>query len=420
LRNPPGEIKTTQPIKQMKRLDMNRRINTHVTAKTLLMLVTALGVVITRPAFSATTVTGDNLKIGTSTGASHNLSGTASSIAAGDADKNSGNYSLVGGGQNNTNSGSWAFIGGGNLNVNASDYSLIAGGRGNNIISGFSCFIGGGEGNHVDVGINGGAGSIVGGFDNTVSQEASAIVGGYGNTIETYSSFIGAGDQNEIELGGIYSVIGGGSANYIQTNYSVIGGGQYNISDAGYYGVIGGGYKNTNSAAFGVIGGGDFNRVTGSFSTVPGGVLAHARSYGQVAHASGSFDAGVIGQAQASEYVLRGVTTNSTPTELFLDNVAARMSVPSGQSWTFNILVVARSTTGGNTAGYQVLGVIENNGGTTSLVGSASKTVLGEDVPAWDITVSADDTNDALVIKATGDNSTIRWVATVRTAEVAL
>ena len=387
-------------------------------AKTLILLTTALSLVITKPAFSGT-ITGDNLKIGTSTGASHDLSGTATSIAAGDANKNSGNYSLVGGGQYNTNSGIASFIGGGGLNVISSDTSVIGGGAANKI-SGISCFIGGGEGNHVTLDIGGGGASVVGGFDNIVTGEGSSIVGGYGNHVETGSSFIGAGDQNEIELSGQYSVIGGGSQNYIQTNYSVIGGGQYNMSDAGFYGVIGSGYQNTNSAAFGVIGGGQRNRATGSYSTIPGGWLAHARSYGQVAHASGSFDAGVIGQAQASEYVLRGVTTNSTPTELFLDNVAARMTVTSGQSWTFNILVVARSTTGGNTAGYQVSGVIENNGGTTSLVGSASKTVFGEDVAAWDITVSADDTNDALVIKATGDNSTIRWVATVRTAEVAL
>jgi hypothetical protein len=34
--------------------------------------------------------------------------------------------------------------------------------------------------------------------------------------------------------------------------------------------------------------------------------------------------------------------------------------------------------------------------------------------------VVADDTADALTIKVTGDNSTIRWVATVSTAEVKL
>jgi hypothetical protein len=47
-----------------------------------------------------------------------------------------------------------------------------------------------------------------------------------------------------------------------------------------------------------------------------------------------------------------------------------------------------------------------------------ARAVLGEDDSAWDATVEADNTNDALVIKVTGSASaTIRWVATVRTTE---
>ena len=38
---------------------------------------------------------------------------------------------------------------------------------------------------------------------------------------------------------------------------------------------------------------------------------------------------------------------------------------------------------------------------------------------AWNATVAADDANDALVIQVNGAaGTTIRWVATVRTAEV--
>jgi hypothetical protein len=364
-------------------------------AKTLILTAIAVSACIRHA--SAAQVTGDSLKIGTSSGASHNLSGTGSSIAAGDANKNSGDYSIIGGGQNNTNSGNWSFIGSGGLNVNS---------------GGGGVFIGAGYGNIISPDNNG-----------LPDDQASAIVGGLENAIfVSEHSFIGGGEENTITNFSGHSVIAGGGYNLIVTNYGTIAGGQWNAIVAGDYSTIAGGYYNTNNAPYGTIGGGSHNLAEGTFSTVPGGAAAYARLYGQVAHANGGFGVGGngTGQAQASEYILRGVTTTSTPTELFLDNAAARMTVPSGQSWTFNILVVARGTTGGNTAGYQVAGVIENNGGTTSLVGSASKTVLGEDVPAWDITVSADDTNDALVINATGDNSTIRWVATVRTAEVAL
>ena len=53
------------------------------------------------------------------------------------------------------------------------------------------------------------------------------------------------------------------------------------------------------------------------------------------------------------------------------------------------------------------------------MVGSITKTVLGESVASWDATIEADNTNDALVIKVTGTSSNnIRWVATTHTSEV--
>jgi hypothetical protein len=51
-------------------------------------------------------------------------------------------------------------------------------------------------------------------------------------------------------------------------------------------------------------------------------------------------------------------------------------------------------------------------------VGAVTKTVLAEDVGAWDANALEDNTNDALVVRVNGDNSNIRWVATVRPAEV--
>jgi len=81
--------------------------------------------------------------------------------------------------------------------------------------------------------------------------------------------------------------------------------------------------------------------------------------------------------------------------------------------------VVARSS-GAASAGYRAYGVIENAGGTTAFIGTPTVTTLGEDATGWDVAVEADDNNDALVIKVTGAAATtIRWVATVRTAEVA-
>ena len=56
-----------------------------------------------------------------------------------------------------------------------------------------------------------------------------------------------------------------------------------------------------------------------------------------------------------------------------------------------------------------------------AFIGTPTKTTLGEDDPVWDVDLVADDANDALVIKGFSNSSgdTIRFVATVRTVEVA-
>jgi hypothetical protein len=94
------------------------------------------------------------------------------------------------------------------------------------------------------------------------------------------------------------------------------------------------------------------------------------------------------------------------------------MVVPANAVWTFHILVAARSS-GGDVASYLITGIISNAGGATSLPTAASVTTLYETDSAWSVSVVADNTNDALVVRGTGNTGdTIRWVASVRTAEV--
>jgi len=142
-----------------------------------------------------------------------------------------------------------------------------------------------------------------------------------------------------------------------------------------------------------------------------------ADKIGQSSRSTGFFAAD--GDAQSSTFVLRNTTTNATPTNVFLDGSAARLSIASGKVWAFNMLIVAKDTGNMDGAGYRVVGCIKNNGGTTALVGTVTTTVLGEDQAAWDVAVTADNTNDALDIKCTGAAArTIRWVASVSVAEV--
>jgi hypothetical protein len=131
------------------------------------------------------------------------------------------------------------------------------------------------------------------------------------------------------------------------------------------------------------------------------------------------------GDAQTSTFVVRGTTSDAAPRELLLDGASRRITVPLGGTWTFEVLVVGRSSSG-TSAGYKICGVIENNPhptipgqGQCVLVGSTAIAFEREDVPAWNATVEADIDGEALVVRVFGQSGqNIRWVATVHTAEV--
>ncbi|HMJ90386.1 MAG TPA: hypothetical protein VK530_11245, partial [Candidatus Acidoferrum sp.] len=349
---------------------------------------------------------------------------------------------------------------------------VIAGGHSNSLSRGYNV-IGGGICNTNDGGltnhlrgaatIGGGAenlilrdgylGTIGGGRQNIVTNAGGTIAGG-GTNVAREWGFVGGGTAN---LAGNYAVVSGGYSNRATYSYSSIGGGTFNnasswssvaggySNSAGYLGFIGGGFRNDSSygnsdaiaggqgniteggAAFigagfnnyvygvGVIGGGYGNQVVAPYAAVLGGAQAYADKHGQQAHAGGAF--GIAGDAQASSYILRYASTNASTNALFLDGSATRLTIASGSTWTFEILISARSNTG-NSAGYKFTGVIENVAGNTAIVGLVTKTVIAEDVGSWDTDVAADNGNDALAVTVNGDTSTVRWVASVRTSEV--
>jgi hypothetical protein len=86
----------------------------------------------------------------------------------------------------------------------------------------------------------------------------------------------------------------------------------------------------------------------------------------------------------------------------------------------FTINLVARNTADGTVGAYFVRsGLIANNAGTTALIGDI--VTIGTDInaSALAVTVTANDTTNALVITATGlAATTIHWVAVVNFVEV--
>jgi hypothetical protein len=127
-----------------------------------------------------------------------------------------------------------------------------------------------------------------------------------------------------------------------------------------------------------------------------------------------------------SRVISRATTTSAAATPLTFDGglptANNQLVLPNNSTFTFSILVTARRTDQiGESAGYKLEGVISRNSlaGTTVLIGTPIKTVLGETTAAWDCNVSADLSNGGLAIIAIGElNKTIKWVSVCNTAEV--
>jgi hypothetical protein len=102
-------------------------------------------------------------------------------------------------------------------------------------------------------------------------------------------------------------------------------------------------------------------------------------------------------------YVLTNITTTSTPTELFLNGSSTRLNIAAGKLMAGTVKIIC--STYGNDANnfYFLKFAIRNMGGTTSLVGDVES--LGsdiEEIAGCSVSLTADDTNDALAITVTG------------------
>ena len=179
------------------------------------------------------------------------------------------------------------------------------------------------------------------------------------------------------------------------------------------------GTDNTEVASgnYTAIGGGASNMATATAATVPGGYEAKGEHIGGVTHATGYFTQ--HGDAQTSVLVARCITVGNQVISLELDGNS--ITIPTNKTITFDITVVARRTDAGREgAGWQLKGVIENDNGDVSLIGSVTKTEIANDNSGtWDINATADVSLPRLNLRATGQTGkTIRWVARIEFTEV--
>ncbi len=243
---------------------------------------------------------------------------------------------------------------------------------------------------------SGTASAIVGGRQNTASNNRSFVGGGLANNCAAEDAAIVGGSTNTITSGiGQYSFIGAGANNTVGSLYSAAFG-RVNVSTSG----------SDYSYMFG-----EDNDAQADYTFVYG-VQAIADHHGEFAHSSGVFAA--VGDAQVGEVVWRRSTTDGTANvELFLNGSSLRYTLADDSTYAFYILLSARRTDANDeSAAYEFRGCIDRNAGVTALVGTVTKTVLAEDTAAWEADVVASDANDALVIQVTGEaGKTIRWVA---------
>lgn len=251
--------------------------------------------------------------------------------------------------------------------------------------------------------------TIIGSFTSTITNDdgSNVILGGTDHSISSASA------TNNGVIGG-----GGCTLSGAVSDAACVGGGlnYINGSGAAYSAIVGGQGDSIDGGSGSVCVGGFGNKITSDAAAAFGENALADKDY-QIVHGNGDWS---LGQSQTSQFILSRTTTDATPAELFITGTSGRLAIPTDTTWGFDIMVVARRTDADNeSAFYRFEGCIDNNAGTTAMVGSVVAATPIEDDANYACAVTADNTNDALIITATGVNSkTIRWVAFVRTVEV--
>lgn len=245
------------------------------------------------------------------------------------------------------------------------------------------------------------------GARNTVSGDWSGAIG-FNNNVSGYSSFA-AGESNTVSNGPGIAI---GSSNTVSGSYSAALGRTHTVSGI-------------NSFAYG-----ESNTASTSY-TFAGGLKTEAHLYGEQVFGAGRFAS--TGDAQAANLLWRNAITGTGATELFLDGASIRAILKSGNTvWNTTIQVVATIQTVGNgtvTLGDSFVGTyavgIKRIGSSTALIGTVD-TVSGDNdtgMAGAAVTITADDTNEALKIEFTpptlaGTTTVTRVVARGTIAEV--
>jgi hypothetical protein len=214
------------------------------------------------------------------------------------------------------------------------------------------------------------------------------------------------------------------AATAVGTGLSSFTAGQNN-TNAGTYGSISGGTANATTAVNSpCVTGGNSNTASADMARA-GGFYCVADQYGMDAWSSGGFaNFGASADVRIYRQMLKQKTTNATPVRLQANGInqtAIYTLIPSGRVLLALIKISGVKSDGSACAEYLRKVAIKNVSGTTSLVGSVE--TIGTDIEdnaSTDVSITADNTNDAVNITVTGIAAeTWRWVAVVEGLEIA-
>ncbi|MBI3257872.1 MAG: hypothetical protein HYZ54_00070 [Ignavibacteriae bacterium] len=216
--------------------------------------------------------------------------------------------------------------------------------------------------------------------------------------------------SNQVASGGASFVVG--HSNTSSNSYSIAMG-YGNISSA--VNSISIGELNTASASDSIAMG--YKNNSNSSCSIALGCQSKTSLWGQLTLQGDNYN----GAGKFQQFLINtsGVTSNSTSQELFLDGNSLRLIVSINTTYLFKILLLGHGTDNADVACYEFSGAISNRAGTTAIVGTVSKNIIVETDSTWDADVTADDTNDALVVTVTGaSGKNIYWEAAHWVAQV--
>ena len=120
-----------------------------------------------------------------------------------------------------------------------------------------------------------------------------------------------------------------------------------------------------------------------------------------------------------SMHVLYGSTSNGTQTELFLDPSSTRIALANNSTMMFEVDIIGRNITGTKHSVIKIQGVMDKTSNNTVLVNTNNQTIFAQVDNTWSVVVEADNTNDTIVVKVTGESGeSVRWTAFVKTTSI--